>query len=145
MMVKADVPPAAAALALTTLPHHPDINGDLVVVEGQTHVPFPIARIFYVLAPEGASRGQHAHRACTQFLTCPRGEIDVICDDGSATARFTLDRPNLGLLVPPGIWSEQIYRTPGSALLVICDRPYEADDYIRDYSAFKAYRAGYRR
>jgi dTDP-4-dehydrorhamnose 3,5-epimerase-like enzyme len=123
-----------------SLPHHFEDNGDLVVMEGMINIPFSIARVFVVRAPENAIRGQHAHRACTQFLTCPRGLVEVLCDDGRRKATYLLDHPNLGLLVPPGIWSQQTYKSRESALTVLCDRPYEADDYIRDYSLYLAYR-----
>jgi dTDP-4-dehydrorhamnose 3,5-epimerase-like enzyme len=82
-------------------------NGDLVVIEGGVHVPFVIARLFVVRAHDGAIRGQHAHRECSQFLTCTSGTIEVLCDDGEQTAEFVLNEPNSGLLVPPKIWSQQ--------------------------------------
>lgn len=129
-----------SAVTLTKLPRHFEDNGDLVVMEGVTHVPFPIARVFVVRAPAGAIRGQHAHKACAQFLTCTAGSVEVICDDGIATATYILDQPNVGLLVPPGIWSQETYQAHGSVLTVLCDRPYEAHDYIRDYGEFKVYR-----
>jgi hypothetical protein len=122
------------------LPHYFEDNGDLVVMEGLINVPFAIARVFVVRAPQHAVRGQHAHLACSQFLTCPRGIVKVLCDDGVQTATFVLDHPNIGLLVPPGIWSQQTYMTMESALTVLCDRRYEADDYIREYQDYLAYR-----
>ena len=122
------------------LPCHNKDNDNLVVMEGLDHVPFAIARVFVVQAPAGAIRGQHAHKACTQFLTCPTGSVEVLCDDGLETATYILDRPEIGLLIPPSIWAQQTYRDPGSVLTVLCDRPYEAEDYIRDYTQFKAYR-----
>lgn len=132
--------PSIDAVALIKLPHHIEDNGDLVVMEGLINVPFSIARVFVVRAPEEAIRGQHAHRACAQFLTCPRGVVEVKCDDGTQTAIFMLDHPNFGLLVPAGIWSQQTYKGHGSALTVLCDRPYEAADYIREYADYLAYR-----
>lgn len=125
---------------LINLPHYLEDNGDLVVMEGMINVPFPIARVFVVRAPDEAIRGQHAHRACTQFLTCPREVVEVECDDGLQRASFTLCHPNTGLLIPPGIWSQQIYKGAGAALTVLCDRYYEADDYIRNYQEFLAFR-----
>lgn len=122
------------------LPHHFEDNGDLVVMEGEGIVPFAIKRVFVVRAPENAIRGQHAHRACTQFLTCPRGAVEVMCDDAECKTLFVLDHPNIGLLVPPGIWAQQTYRGSDAALTVLCDRHYEPDDYIRDYAAFLEYR-----
>ena len=124
---------------LIELPHYFEDNGDVVVIEGLTHVPFAIARVFGVGAPAGAIRGQHAHKACTQFLTCPTGSIEVLCDDGFDTAMYILDWPDMGLLIPPGIWAQQTYRSPDSVLTVLCDWPYEAEDYIRDYNDFKTF------
>ena len=135
--------PSIDQVVLVKLPHYFEDNGDLIVMEGLINVPFAIARVFVVRAPDGAIRGQHAHRACTQFLTCPREVIKVRCDDGERQGTFTLDHPNTGLLVPPGIWSQQTYFGKGSALTVLCDRKYEAADYIRDYDEFLAFRRGH--
>jgi dTDP-4-dehydrorhamnose 3,5-epimerase-like enzyme len=125
---------------MVKLPHYFEENGDLVVMEGLVNVPFSIARVFVVRAPDGAVRGQHAHRACAQFFTCPRGSVSVLCDDGVRTVVYELNHPNVGLLVPPGIWSQQTYQGHGSALTVLCDRHYEAGDYIREYAEYLAYR-----
>ena len=115
-------------------------NGDLTVMEGSKHVPFSIARVFVVRATEGSIRGLHAHKFCTQFLTCPYGIVEVICDDSDVTTTFKLDNPGVGLLIPPGIWAHQRYVRNNSVLTVLCDRIYEANDYIREYLVFKEYR-----
>lgn len=132
--------PLIDTVKLIKLPHHVEDNGDLVVMEGLINVPFEISRVFVVRAPQHAVRGQHAHIACAQFLTCPSGRIEVLCNDGRQTASFVLDHPNTGLLVPPSIWSQQTYLEPESTLTVLCDRRYEADDYIREYQEYLAYR-----
>ncbi len=129
-----------SGLRVSELQHHARGDGQLSVL-GQDDLPFPIVRLFFVSAMEGAKRGMHAHKRCSQFMICTSGEIEVICDDGDAARSFMLDRLNLGLLVPPGIWATEVYRTPGSVLTVACDRPYEEDDYIRDYDVFQRYRA----
>lgn len=128
------------AVKLIQLPHYFEENGDLVVMEGVSYVPFPIARVFAVRAPVGAIRGQHAHKACTQFLTCPKGSVKVLCDDGSSKETYILDRFDMGLLISCGIWVEYVYQVPESILTVLCDQPYEVKDYIRDYEEFKKYR-----
>jgi len=133
---------SVSSLKIVRLPHFFEDNGDLVVLEGSVNIPFDIARVFVVRAPEGAIRGQHAHRKCSQFLTCPSGTIEVVCDDGRQSAEFVLNYPNVGLLVPAGIWSQQTYRGPQAALTVLCDRRYEEADYIRDYGSFLDFRAG---
>ncbi len=115
-------------------------NGDLTVMEGFTDVPFSIARVFVVRGFDGSVRGKHAHKVCTQFLTCPYGSVEVLCDDGSGTATFVLDKPSIGLLLPPSIWAQQTYLIANSVLTVLCDRPYESQDYIRNYDEYKTYR-----
>jgi hypothetical protein len=132
--------PTIDQVSLVKLPHYFEDNGDLVVMEGMINVPFAISRVFVVRAPDGGIRGQHAHRTCTQFLTCPREVIEVVCDDGERQVTFKLNHPNTGLLVPPGIWSQQTYLGRGAALTVLCDRHYEAADYIREYDEFLAFR-----
>ena len=129
-----------SSVYLVKLPHHFEENGDLVVMEGLINVPFIIARVFVVRAPEGATRGQHAHKACAQFLTCPRGVVEIDCSDGNQSAEFELNHPNMGLYIPPGIWAEQRYKTKDAALTVLCDRVYESEDYIREYSTYLTYR-----
>lgn len=129
-----------SSVYLVKLPHHFEDNGDLVVMEGMLNVPFNIARVFVVRAPEGSVRGHHAHKACAQFLTCPRGSVEVACNDGLQTAEFELNHPNMGLYIPSGIWAEQRYRTSDTVLTVLCDRGYEPKDYIREYDNFLKYR-----
>ena len=114
-------------------------NGELVFIEGSTHVPFSITRVFMVSAPMGAVRGKHAHKNCSQFMICSHGAVDVSCDDGVNTATYTLNKPNIGLLVPPGIWAQQLYLSERSVLTVLCDRIYEREDYIRNYEEFKTH------
>ena len=121
------------------LPNDFVVNGDLTGREGMTHIPCAIARVFVVRALSGSIRGEHAHKACSQFLTCPYGVVEVNCDDGSEVATFVLDKPDIGLLIPPGIWTSQSYLIDNSVLTVLCDRPYETLDYIRNYNDYKEY------
>jgi len=125
---------------LVSLPHHFEENGDLVVMEELVNIPFKIARVFVVRAPFNAVRGEHAHRNCTQFLTCPAGCVEVVCDDGINKRTFLLNHPNVGLLLPPTLWAHQSYKTPGTVLTVLCDNVFDAGDYIRDYDEFKLFR-----
>lgn len=113
-----------------------DVSGQLVVFDAETIENFNISRIFHVFSGHENVRGKHAHKQCNQVLFCNSGKILVKTFDGKIKEEYLLDRPNLGLLVPAGIWSEQLYLTDGAMLSVICDRPYEPEDYIRDFSEF---------
>ncbi len=127
-------------LLLVELPHHVRDDGALTIIEGGSHVPFAIARAFTVRAPANSVRGAHAHKQCAQFMTCPLGAVEVLCDDGLDQKPVLLDRPNVGLLVPPTIWARETFHHAESILNVICDRPYETDDYIHSYDEFSAWR-----
>jgi hypothetical protein len=53
--------------------------------------------------------------------------------------RFALERRNQGLLVPPGLWNTLEFRQDDSVLVVLCDRIYEAPDYVNDYFNFLSF------
>jgi hypothetical protein len=73
-------------------------------------------------------------------LTCPYGSVEVNCSDGNDVATFVLDKPHIGLLIPPSIWAQQSYLKDNTILTVLCDRLYEKLDYIRNYEEYKKYR-----
>ena len=128
------------SVKLIELPYYNASNGDLVVVEGLSNVfPFSIKRMFNVKSELDGIRGRHAHRRCTQLLICANGVIDVLCDDSIETRKYVLDKANYGLLIPPGIWAEQKYLKEDTVLTVLCDLPFDEDDYIRNYDEFIKY------
>jgi dTDP-4-dehydrorhamnose 3,5-epimerase-like enzyme len=122
------------------LPCYRRDDGEIVVAEGSSHMPFAIARMFTLRAPLGVTRGQHAHRRCSLLLLCVHGAVDVVNDDSSDRRTFTLDRGNVALLVPPTIWHSLIFRATNSVLVVLCDRHFQEEDYIREYPDFLAFR-----
>ncbi len=125
---------------LWPLPNFEDIRGDLMVTEFSNDLPFQPQRLFIVHSvPNSKLRGEHAHKACHQFLIAIRGEIKVIVDDGENKAEICLDRPSIGLYMPANIWGVQHSFSKGSMLLVYASHPYDPDDYIRDYGEFKDY------
>ena len=106
-------------------------------VEGCDQLPYEVQRVYYLYeAPAGTKRGGHAHIACQAFLVAVSGSFDVIIDDGSNTRRFTLNRPNKGLLITTGIWRTLKNFSAGAVCLVLASHPYDESDYIRQYSAF---------
>jgi UDP-2-acetamido-3-amino-2,3-dideoxy-glucuronate N-acetyltransferase len=86
--------------------------------------------------PTAHVRGEHAHRRCHQFLTCVKGAVAVIVDNGACREEIVLDHPNLGLYVPPMVWAIQYRYSADAVLLVFASEYYDADDYIRDYDHF---------
>lgn len=119
---------------------YPDKQGLLVAFTGSNDFCMEIERVFVVTGHADSVRGKHAHKELTQIMVCLHGACLVVCDDGSKSSEFVLDQPYRALIVPPGIWAEQRYQKNGATLMVLCDRPYNEDDYLRDYSAFLRFR-----
>ena len=122
-----------------------DPRGNLSFIEGGCHVPVTIRRVFYIYdVPGGATRGAHAHKECTEVLIPISGSFDVHLSDGSEERIYTLNRSNVGLLVPPGLWLSTHNYTTGSICLVLCSDYYEEEDYIRDFEEYCSYMAARR-
>jgi acetyltransferase-like isoleucine patch superfamily enzyme len=122
---------------LHRLPLIDDVRGNLSVGEYERDVPFAPRRYFLVFdVPTKEVRGEHAHKACHQFVVCLRGACRVLLDDGEHRREVTLDRPNLGIYIPPMIWSAQHSYSPDAMLLVFASDYYDAGDYIRTYDEF---------
>lgn len=115
----------------------PDIRGSLTVGEFEQHIPFAPKRYFIVFdVPSKETRGEHAHRACHQFLICVRGSCAVLADDGVNRTEVLLDSPDKGIYLPPMVWGVQYKYTADALLLVFASHHYDGADYIRNYSEF---------
>lgn len=124
-------------VTLHTLKNVADMRGSLTVMEMQHGVPFTARRSFLVYdVPSEEIRGEHAHRRCAQFLVAVKGRVHAVADDGISREEFVLDRPTLGLYLPPMTWGVQYRYSPDAVLLVLASEHYEPQDYIRDYEEF---------
>lgn len=122
---------------LLFLPQIGNRNGNITAVEGNRNFPFAINRVFYLYdIPGGESRGAHAHKECHQFLIAASGAFEVLLDDGRTRRQVLLNRPNLGLHIPPGIWASEINFSSGSICLVLASHVYSESDYIREYTDY---------
>lgn len=120
--------------------HHSERLGELTVVENGIFLPFAVKRVFYIYdIPGGESRGAHAHRSCHQFIVAASGSFEVALDDGVSKKTVFLNRPYVGLHIPPGIWAAEQNFSSGSVCLVLASEEYDERDYIREYSSFLKY------
>ena len=126
--------------SLVELSGFDDHRGSLVVGELDKQLPFVVERFFFVSkVPEGEPRGIHAHKECHQFLVCVAGSAKAMVDDGETRTVVTLDRPTVGLHMPPLTWGAQYDYSPDAVLLVLASHRYDAEDYIHDYDEFMTY------
>jgi hypothetical protein len=115
-----------------------DRNGNITAVNNGKEIPFEVNRVFYLYdIPGGESRGAHAHKECHQFLVAASGSFEVLLDDGTTKRQVLLNRPDIGLHIPPGIWASEINFSSGSICLVLASHIYDEKDYIRNYLDFK--------
>ena len=114
-----------------------DRNSHITAINNNVELPFAVKRIFYLYdIPGGESRGAHAHKVCHQFLVAASGSFEVLLDDGKIQRQVLLNRPDLGLHIPPGIWAAEINFSSGAICLVLASREYNEDDYVRDYDEY---------
>ena len=123
---------------LISLQQFKDMRGQLTPLELHDSVlPFKPERTFLVSnVPSSRVRGEHAHLQCEQLLFAVSGSLSVIVDDGRCRRSIVLDRPSLGLYIPPMVWGVQYSFSPNAVLLVYASEAYDARDYIRSYSEF---------
>lgn len=111
--------------------------GNITIIEGNKDVPFNIKRIYYLYdIPGGEERGGHAHKELFQLIVAASGAFDVVLDDGQNKKIVTLNRPDFGLIVVPGIWRELINFSSGAICLVLSSEIFSEADYIRVYDVF---------
>ena len=115
-----------------------DERGNLVVIEGEGRdIPFDIKRVFYIYGSDSeVVRGQHANRETEFLMVNVGGTSKVRIDNGRETEIVELNRPGMGLYLPPMLWKDMYDFSPDSILLVLASRHYDAGEYIRDYDAY---------
>ncbi|MEM6386815.1 MAG: FdtA/QdtA family cupin domain-containing protein [Pseudomonadota bacterium] len=124
---------------LVDLPVVTDPRGDLTFLEGQRHIPFDIARVYYLYnVPVDSERGGHAHKALKQVIFALSGSFRVRLDNGTRKQDITLRNPRRGVFVNRLVWRELDLFSQGAVCMVIASHPYDEADYYRDYNDFLA-------
>lgn len=126
--------------SLIYLPKIENRAGNITPIHNSVEIPFDINRIFYLYdIPGGESRGAHAHKECHQFLVAASGSFEILLDDGKSKRLVQLNRPYVGMHIPPSIWASEINFSSGSICLVLASHGYNENDYIRDYEDYLNY------
>jgi hypothetical protein len=119
------------------LPQIHDPRGDLTFVEGGNHIPFQIARVYYLYnVPVDSERGGHAHRHLEQIVFSLSGSFRMKVDDGTTKSDYWLRDPRKGLYIGKMIWRELDSFSQGAVCMVIASHRYDEADYFRNYDDF---------
>lgn len=121
------------------LPRFLDRRGNLSFIEQGLHIPFAIARTYWVYdVPGGETRGGHAYRQNQELIVALSGSFDVVLTNTQGERRvWHMNRSYYGLYVPNGWWRELENFSTNSLALILASTPYDEADYIRDFDQFR--------
>ncbi len=123
-------------IQLLKLPVVEDQRGNLAFIQEDV-LPFEFKRVYYLFdVPSNAYRGGHSHIAQQETLIALSGSFEVVLQDGLDKKSFILNKPNLGLLIPTGIWRELQNFSSGAVCFVLASDVFDEEDYIRDFDEF---------
>ncbi|MFY0482909.1 sugar 3,4-ketoisomerase [Flavobacterium sp. PLA-1-15] len=125
-------------IQLINLPVVEDSRGNLAFIQ-EEYIPFSFKRVYYLFdVPSTSARGGHSHILQNELIISLSGSFEVIVDDGTTKKSFLLNKPNIGLHIPTGLWRELENFSSGAVCLVIAEDIFDEADYIRDYDEFLA-------
>lgn len=129
----------ANAPYIINLPKVQDPRGNLSFIQNNDHVPFDIARVYWIYdVPGGKERNGHAFRTQQELIVALSGSFDVVLHNGDSEERYHLSRSYYGLYVPAMTWRSLDNFSTNSVALVLSSTVFDENDYIRDFDTFKA-------
>ena len=106
------------------LPKVADKRGNLSFIESARHIPFEIARTYWLYdVPGDEHRNGHAFKEQEEFIVALSGSFDIVLNDG--------------LYVPRMMWRELDNFSTNSLALVLSSTLYDAGDYIEDFEEYR--------
>ncbi|RPD46911.1 WxcM-like domain-containing protein [Hymenobacter sediminis] len=123
---------------LLTFPSIGAADTGFISVAENLDVPFAVQRVFWTYqTPESIVRGRHAHHHTEHVLVAVAGRIVVLTEMlNQELQAFVLDRPDVGVYIPPCCWHTMQY-SAGAVQLTLASTTYQEADYIREYGEFQ--------
>ncbi|PQL92641.1 sugar 3,4-ketoisomerase [Apibacter adventoris] len=119
------------------LPKIQDSRGNLSFFEYPNQIPFEIERTYWIYdVPNGEIRGGHAFKEQQEFILALSGSFDLVLHDGKKETIISLNRSHVGIFISKLVWREIRNFSTNSLALVVSDKKYDENDYIRDYNKF---------
>jgi len=116
-----------------------DSRGKLVIAGDK--LPFDVKRMFYSYDSEAdAIRANHANKNAAFIFIAMSGSFVVdVTDSTGDRAVFKLDKPHVGLYLPPMTWKKVYDFTPDSIFMALSDMTQLDDEIIYDMDEFLDY------
>ena len=116
------------------------VSGKLVPISFDKKFPFSIKRIFFLYGKEKKTRGDHAHKKCSQLFMAVSGKMILNIRTPYSKKSFMMKKnSNHLILVPPKYWCSVKFIEKNSILMVMNDRYYEFNDYLETFEDYKKY------
>ena len=112
-------------------------SGTLIAFSMIKDFPIKVKRIFVINGKKNFTRGNHAHKKCSQFVFPVLGKIKIDCISKKGEKKIILDfNKREGYLLKPKTWCKIKFLTKNAILMVACDMEYKFNDYIEKYKDF---------
>ena len=115
-------------------------SGILVPINFNKQFPIKVKRVFFVYGEKNKTRGEHAHKKCSQFFISIFGKINLYIETPNTKKKIVLSHlSKTGVLVPPKYWCSIKFVKNNSILMVACDQYYKVNDYLESFRDYKKY------
>ncbi len=100
-------------------------------------VPFDVKRAYWIqnFVPDSV-RGNHAHRILNQMMILLKGSLDIELKRGEIGSKKRLQVPGECVHIPSATWRSFSSTETQTVILVLADRVYEPEDYIRNFNDY---------
>ena len=111
--------------------------GKIITMSFDNKFPLNVKRIFFLYDKRGKTRGDHAHKKCSQFFYPVLGKFLIKVQTHKKIEKILLNHSaEKGLLIPPKYWVSVKFLSKKSSLMVVCDQFYNVNDYIHDFNEY---------
>jgi hypothetical protein len=129
-----------STLKIIDLPKIVDKRGNLTFIQNGLKIPFLIKRVFWTYdVPSGEQRGGHAYKTQHEIIICLSGSFELVVKySNNRFERILLNKPNIGIYLPPMTWRHLENFSTNSVSLHLSSSEFMEDDYIRDPNKFES-------
>ena len=115
-------------------------TGKLIPISFNKQFPIKVKRIFFLYGRKNKTRGEHAHKKCSQLFIPIQGKIILNINTPKTRKKIILNHlSKTAVLVPAKYWCGVKFISKNSILMVACDQYYDFNDYLETFDEYKKY------